>query len=104
MFTSQLAEFAIALPPLAEQQWISEAVDKQLSTLNVHEECTSDRTHSRSSGLRQAVLVSAFTGQLVPQDTTDEPASVLLERIRAERIASGSQKPARRSQMESWNA
>lgn len=35
--------------------------------------------------LRKGVLAAAFSGQLVPQDSADEPASVLLDRIRAER-------------------
>lgn len=35
--------------------------------------------------LDQAVLAKAFRGELVPQDPSDEPASVLLERIRTER-------------------
>ena len=42
----------------------------------------------RSERLRQSVLSSAFIGQLVPQDPADEPASALLERIRAERVES----------------
>src|SRR5262249_1545279 len=37
--------------------------------------------------LDQAVLAKAFQGELVPQDPSDEPASVLLDRIRAERSA-----------------
>ena len=37
--------------------------------------------------LDQANLAKAFRGELVPQDPTDEPASVLLERIHAERAA-----------------
>ncbi len=41
----------------------------------------------QSTAQRQNILRAAFAGQLVPQDPTDEPASVLLERIRAERAA-----------------
>ena len=37
--------------------------------------------------LRQSILKRAFYGELVPQDPNDEPASVLLERIRAQREA-----------------
>ncbi len=39
----------------------------------------------RAARLRQSVLKRAFEGELVPQDPTDEPASELLERARAER-------------------
>ena len=37
------------------------------------------------SGLDQSILAKAFRGELVPQDPNDEPAAVLLDRIRAER-------------------
>ena len=40
---------------------------------------------SKSDALRQSILKQAFTGQLVQQDPNDEPASILLERIRAEK-------------------
>jgi type I restriction enzyme S subunit len=43
--------------------------------------------------LDQAVLAKAFRGELVPQDPNDEPASVLLERIRAERQAASEPRP-----------
>jgi type I restriction enzyme, S subunit len=41
----------------------------------------------RAERTRQSILKSAFAGKLVPQDPNDEPASVLLKRIRAERAA-----------------
>ncbi len=43
----------------------------------------------QSAAQRKNILKAAFSGQLVPQDPADEPASVLLERIRTERAVSG---------------
>ena len=47
-----------------------------------------ERAQRRSAALRRAVLERAFRGELVPQDPSDEPASALLDRIRAERMSS----------------
>ncbi len=44
-----------------------------------------DTNLARADVLRQSILKKAFTGELVPQDPNDEPASALLEQIRAER-------------------
>ena len=41
----------------------------------------------KSEALRQSILKKAFSGRLGAQDPNDEPASVLLERIRAEKEA-----------------
>ena len=48
-----------------------------------------DTATARLATLDQSILAKAFRGELVPQDPNDEPASVLLERIRAERAAAG---------------
>lgn len=55
------------------------------------------RAQSRSETLRRSIFASAFTGQLVPQTRDDEPASMLLQRIRAERAAAT---PTRRTRAE----
>lgn len=49
--------------------------------------------------LDAAILEKAFKGELVPQDPNDEPASELLERIRAERAIAPKKKTARKSSM-----
>jgi type I restriction enzyme S subunit len=64
---------------------------------------STDRTMAECSGamrllsrLDQSILSRAFRGELVPQDPSDEPASVLLDRIRAERQAGGAAPKRRR--------
>ena len=52
-----------------------------------------DAALKRSAALRQSILKQAFSGTLVPQDPTDEPAPTLLARIKAERAKAGKSKP-----------
>ncbi len=49
-----------------------------------------ERSLIDAKNLRQSILKQAFEGRLVPQNPSDEPASLLLERIRAERIKQSS--------------
>jgi type I restriction enzyme S subunit len=74
----------IPLCPLSEAARIVAETDRRLSTQTTLQR-EIERNEKRGASFRQAVLRDAFTGQLVPQDPTDEPASALLERIRAER-------------------
>jgi type I restriction enzyme S subunit len=74
----------IPLPPLAEQQRIVAEVERRLSVVAEVEAAVAANL-KRAERLRQAILKRAFAGQLVPQDPSDEPASALLERVRAER-------------------
>ena len=82
MFTSQLKNFVFPLPPLAEQEQIVSLVDERLSQIDSAEK-TIDAELIRAKRLRQSILKQAFEGKLVPQDPKDEPASVLLEQIKA---------------------
>ncbi len=61
-------------------------LDAQLSNVAEQEKATKISL-KQSTAQRKNILKAAFSGQLVPQDPNDEPASVLLERIRAERAA-----------------
>ena len=81
-----LSQFPIPLPPLAEQRRIVAEVERRLSVVQ-QAEATVEASLARAERLRQSILKQAFSGKLVPQDPEDEPASVLLERIRAEREA-----------------
>jgi type I restriction enzyme S subunit len=82
--TEQLLSMPVALPPLAEQHRIVAEVERRLSVVEEMERGIAANL-KRAERLRQAVLKRAFEGKLVAQDPADEPASVLLERIRAAR-------------------
>ncbi len=81
-----LKDWPIALPPLDEQHHIVAEVEWQLSFVEACERAV-EAGLARSAALRRSVLKAAFEGRLVPQDPSDEPASELLERIRAGRAA-----------------
>jgi type I restriction enzyme S subunit len=84
---TSLAQFLLPLPPLPEQLEIVRRVEALFAF--------ADRLEARYASalssfnrLTPALLAKAFRGELVPQDPNDEPASVLLERIRAQRAVS----------------
>jgi type I restriction enzyme S subunit len=89
----------VPLPPSEEQARIVTEVERQLSFVDACERAV-DAGLARSAALRRSVLKAAFEGRLVPQDPSDEPASVLLERIRAERAAAPGQQGKRRKKAE----
>ena len=81
---TKLAAFTFPLPPLAEQDAAITAAEAQLSAIN-DAVADVDAKVKKAGVLRQSILHSAFTGNLLPQDPSDEPASELLERIADER-------------------
>ena len=86
MSVSKVGRLPVPLPPLAEQRRIVAEVERRLSVVQ-QAEAAVEASLQRAERLRQSILKRAFSGQLVPQDPDDEPASALLERIRAQREA-----------------
>jgi type I restriction enzyme S subunit len=77
--------------PLSVQQEIARRIQTALAWIDrLAFEATSAR--KLIDHLNQAILAKAFRGELVPQDPNDEPASVLLERIKAQRHGSSKTK------------
>jgi type I restriction enzyme S subunit len=91
---SKIKEFPLPLPSMEEQTEIVRRVESLLAY--------ADRLEARYAAARAqvekltpATLAKAFRGELVPQDPNDEPASVLLERIREQRNEPKAGKPSR---------
>ncbi|QOJ08604.1 restriction endonuclease subunit S [Nitrosomonas sp. H1_AOB3] len=74
----------LPLPPNVEQCEIMQLLDGQFDQIRQQQRAV-ELALKQSAAQRKNILKAAFSGQLVPQDPNDEPASVLLERIRAER-------------------
>ncbi len=94
----RVGNLMIPLPPLEDQRRIVAELEQQLSLIDSLRAAV-ESAQKRSAALRRAILERAFRGELVPQDPADEPASVLLERIRADRTAASS--PSKRGAVRS---
>lgn len=74
----------IPLPPSSEIRVILERMDEAVQRIQLGDRDVTGALR-QSAAQRKNILQAAFSGQLVPQDPADEPASALLARIRAER-------------------
>jgi len=80
---TQIEQMVVGIPAPAEQERIVAEVDRHLSRADALAAAIA-QSKRRAQRLRRAILAAAFQGRLVPQDPNDEPASVLLDRIRAQ--------------------
>ena len=94
-----LSALPVPLPAGLEQVEIIRRLKGELTKIDALD-AELEAQQKRSKALRQAVLKAAFEGRVVPQDPDDEPASVLLERIRAERAAKPKPQRHRKSKPE----
>lgn len=98
--TNDLGEFEIPLAPRAEQDLIVSEIERRFSIAHAAEKVV-DESLNQAERLRQSILKRAFEGKLVPQDPSDEPAEVLLERIRAEKEKNQTPKRSSRNKIRS---
>ncbi len=101
--TTQLKSFIVPICNPNEQLEIISQLSKKLSLVE-NIEGSIDSELQKSEALRQSILKKAFSGQLVPQDSNDEPASVLLERICAEKAAQATAKAKTKKKPKRKNA
>jgi type I restriction enzyme S subunit len=95
-YVNQAALSAVRFPKvdLETQRTLSERFASALARAD-RLEAEAARARALLDRLESAILAKAFRGELVPQDPNDEPASVLLDRIRAQRAAAPKAKRGR---------
>ena len=91
-----LEKVVIPIPPTPEQHQLVKLLDDSMGTARESDQAI-DLSLKQSTAQRQNILRAAFAGELVPQDPNDEPASVLLERIQAERAERAKQPKTRKT-------
>ena len=91
-----VSNLKIPVPPKKEQIEIVRRVE-QLFAFAAQLEARVTTAQTRIDRLTQSILAKAFRGELVSQDPNDEPASVLLERIKAQRAAAPKVKRGRKA-------
>lgn len=95
----RFSSLAVPVPPMDEQASIVQILSEAEQEAAAQSKAI-DLLLKQSSAQRQNILRAAFAGELVPQDPNDEPARVLLERIRAERAEHAKQPKPRRTKQQ----
>jgi type I restriction enzyme, S subunit len=93
--SKQIQGLEFRLPPIREQEEIVRRIESAFQKID-RLAAEASRALELTDKLDEAILAKAFRGELVPQDPNDEPASVLLECIKAERAAAAKAKRGRK--------
>jgi type I restriction enzyme S subunit len=93
---SLIKKIRVPLPPCAQQKEILTELTERRSDASAMATVISE-AQSQARELRSSLLAAAFSGKLVPQDPDEEPAAVVLDRIRRERATTPIRKRAART-------
>ena len=96
-----MKQFLIPLPPIAEQKRIVTAIEAIFTQIDLMEQNKVD-LQTAVKQAKSKILDLAIRGKLVPQDPADEPASVMLETLRAEKEAKIAAGEIKRSKNDSY--
>ncbi|MGY6530586.1 MAG: restriction endonuclease subunit S [Cyanobacterium sp.] len=89
-------KYTITIPPLEEQKEIVKRVEALFRKCDLIEQRYL-KAKTYTDKLTQSILAKAFRGELVPQDPNDEPAEILLERIREEKALTEKSKKGKKT-------
>ena len=86
--TTTISDYLVPIPPVEEQKRLVKKVESMLPIVTRYQKLQSNLEHLNSTLfplIKKSILQEAIQGKLVPQDPNDEPASVLLQRIKEEK-------------------
>lgn len=86
--TTTISDYLVPIPPVEEQKRIVEKVESMLPVVTRYEKLQRNLDYLNStlpSLIKKSILQEAIQGKLIPQEPNDEPASVLLQRIKEEK-------------------
>lgn len=83
---SKISKIPVPICSFEEQRIVADLIDSGIGDFD-SQTAAIETALKQNSAQRKNILKDAFSGKLVPQDPNDEPASVLLEKIKAERVA-----------------
>ena len=96
IYQRSLYSAPLPVPSIGEQEASARKIDNSFARAD-RLEAEATRARALLDRLESALLAKAFRGELAPQDSNDEPAQVLLDRIRAQRAAAPTAKRGRRA-------